>query len=88
MIDLVVTDVVMPEMSGRELVVHLRDRRPEVRVLYISGYTDDEILRRGLHEPGVAFLQKPFAAASLAESVRNVLDLQPTAETTEMAEAS
>ena len=87
-IDLVVTDVVMPEMSGRELAVHLRAMRSDIRVLYISGYTDDEILRRGLHEPGIAFLQKPFAAASLAASVRAVLDRRTSPAGNAMAEAS
>jgi CheY-like chemotaxis protein len=73
-IDLVLTDVVMPNMSGRELVDALRSTRPDVRVLYMSGYTDDEIVRRGLHDPTMAFIQKPFTAENLAVQVRKVLD--------------
>ena len=73
-IDLVLTDIVMPNMSGRELVDALRSTRPDVRVLYMSGYTDDEILRRGLHDPTMAFIQKPFTAENLAVQVRKVLD--------------
>jgi PAS domain S-box-containing protein len=73
-IDLVLTDIVMPTMSGRELVDALRSLRPEVRVLYMSGYTDDEIVRRGLHDPTMSFIQKPFTAENLAMQVRKVLD--------------
>jgi PAS domain S-box-containing protein len=73
-IDLVLTDIVMPAMSGRELVDALRTTRPDVRVLYMSGYTDDEIVRRGLHDPTMAFIQKPFTAENLAVQVRKVLD--------------
>ncbi len=73
-IDLVLTDIVMPAMSGRELVDALRSTRPEVRVLYMSGYTDDEIVRRGLHDPHMSFIQKPFTAENLAMQVRKVLD--------------
>ena len=73
-IDLVLTDIVMPAMSGRELVEALRAARPAVRVLYMSGYTDDEIVRRGLHDPSMSFIQKPFTAENLAMSVRKVLD--------------
>ena len=73
-VDLVLTDVVMPTMSGRELVEALQAARPELRVLYMSGYTDDEIIRRGLHDPGISFIQKPFTADNLAMQVRKVLD--------------
>jgi CheY-like chemotaxis protein len=73
-IDLVVTDLIMPGMSGRELVHALRQIRPGVAALYVSGYTEDEILRRGLHDPSVTFLQKPFTADELANKVRAVLD--------------
>ena len=73
-IDLVVTDVVMPGMSGRELVDMLLARTPGVRVLYMSGYTDDDIVRRGLLTSNVSFLQKPFTAKSLGRRVRSVLD--------------
>ena len=73
-IDLVLTDIVMPAMSGRELVDALRTLRPEIRVLYMSGYTDDEILRRGLHDPHMSFIQKPFTSENLAMQIRKVLD--------------
>ncbi len=73
-IDLVLTDVVMPELGGRALVERVRVRRPEVRVLYVSGYTDDEILRRGGLHHGTSFLQKPFTGADLATAVRRALD--------------
>jgi signal transduction histidine kinase len=73
-VDLVLTDIVMPAMSGRELVEALQTDRPDLRVLYMSGYTDDEILRRGLNDPGMSFIQKPFTADNLAMLVRKVLD--------------
>ena len=73
-IDLVLTDVVMPTMSGPELVSHLRETHSRTRVLYCSGYTDDAIVRHGILEPGVAFLEKPFTPKSLLAKVREVLD--------------
>jgi PAS domain S-box-containing protein len=73
-LDMVLTDIVMPEMSGRELVDALHTERPALRVLYMSGYTDDEIVRRGLNDPGMSFIQKPFTAENLAMQVRKVLD--------------
>jgi CheY-like chemotaxis protein len=76
-IDMLVTDVVMPEMSGRELVETLRDRQPGLRVLYISGYTDDEVVQRGISGSEVAFLRKPFASEELVRRVRAVLDAAP-----------
>jgi PAS domain S-box-containing protein len=73
-INLLITDVVMPEMSGRELAEHLTARHPEIKVLFISGYTDDAIFRHGVQESNVAFLQKPFTTSELAAKVRSVLD--------------
>ncbi len=73
-IDLLVTDVVMPEMGGRELVESLRARRPGLRVLYMSGYTDDAVVRHGVVEAIDAFIQKPFTPLDLAGKVRVVLD--------------
>jgi PAS domain S-box-containing protein len=73
-IQLVLTDVVMPSMSGRELVRKLTAKNPHLRVLYMSGYTDDIIGIGGVLEAGLAFLQKPFTPATLAQKVREVLD--------------
>ena len=73
-IDLLLSDVVMPGMDGLVLSRRLSMSRPSVRVILMSGYTDDEILRRGLHQPGCAYLQKPFTPDSLAAKVRTVLD--------------
>ncbi len=78
-IHLLVTDVIMPEMSGRQLADRLRDERPELQVLFVSGYTDDAIIRHGILEPGIAFLQKPFTPEALARKVRAVLDERVTA---------
>jgi PAS domain S-box-containing protein len=69
-----VTDVVMPKMNGRELSEVLRRARRDLRVLFISGYTDDAILRHGVFDEGVAFLQKPFTPDVLARKIREVLD--------------
>jgi CheY-like chemotaxis protein len=73
-IDLLVTDVVMPGMGGKELVDKLTKEYPQLRVLYISGYTDNAIAHHGVLDEGVSLLQKPFSSQSLAEKVREVLD--------------
>jgi two-component system cell cycle sensor histidine kinase/response regulator CckA len=73
-IHLLITDVVMPEMSGRELTDRLAGLRPEMKVLFMSGYTDDTIVRHGILESDLAFLQKPFTPHDLARKVREVLD--------------
>jgi PAS domain S-box-containing protein len=72
-IDLVLTDVVMPNMSGRDLVDRLKAREPGLKVLYMSGYTDNVITHRGLLEAGTAFIQKPFSPQALARQVRTAL---------------
>jgi two-component system cell cycle sensor histidine kinase/response regulator CckA len=73
-IDLLVTDLVMPEMSGTVLAEHLKRSRPSIKVLFISGFTDNALLRRGVLAHPVAFLQKPFTLAALSRKVREVLD--------------
>ncbi|HEV7587726.1 MAG TPA: response regulator, partial [Longimicrobium sp.] len=73
-VDIVVTDLVMPRMSGRQLADVLARALPRLRVLFMSGYTDEALLRLGVHEASVDFLQKPFAPDELARKVREVLD--------------
>jgi len=72
-IQLVLTDLVMPNMKGAELVEHLRHRRPELRILLMSGYVDEPVVHR-LGRNSVAFLPKPFTSVELVEKVRQVLD--------------
>jgi PAS domain S-box-containing protein len=72
-IDLVITDVVMPGIGGRELIKQLAELRPETKVLYLSGYTEDAIISEGTIERDAAFLQKPFTLKSLSQKVREVL---------------
>jgi PAS domain S-box-containing protein len=72
-IDLIITDVVMPGIGGRELVQQLAQSRPAAKVLYLSGYTEDAIVSDGSIEKGTAFLQKPFSLQSLSRKVREVL---------------
>jgi PAS domain S-box-containing protein len=74
-IDVLLTDVVMPGLGGRQLAEQLRARQPELRVLFMSGYTTDDVLRQGIQAEEVHFLQKPFTPDELARKVRDVLQV-------------
>ena len=73
-IDLIVTDVIMPQMGGREMVERIRPILPHAKVLFISGYTGDALARPGELEPGIVVLEKPFSPARLTCKIREVLD--------------
>lgn len=76
-VTLLFTDVVMPEMTGRQLADQALRRRPDLRVLFTTGYTRDAVIRNGMLAPGTAILTKPFGVDQLAERVRAVLDAGP-----------
>ncbi|OIP97278.1 MAG: hypothetical protein AUK55_04770 [Syntrophobacteraceae bacterium CG2_30_61_12] len=73
-IDLLITDVVMPEMNGRELQQRIEARHPAARCLFMSGYTADIMALRGVESGGIHFIHKPFSVASLVRKVRDILD--------------
>jgi CheY-like chemotaxis protein len=73
-IDLLLTDVVMPGMSGRQLAENISSKRPQTKIIYMTGYTDDMVVQYKVLEPGVKLLQKPFTKVDLALKVRSTLD--------------
>jgi CheY-like chemotaxis protein len=73
-IHLILTDVVMPKMGGRQMYDRLRETQPDLKVLFMSGYTDDAVIRHGVLEADTNFIEKPFTYAALAGAVRDVLD--------------
>ncbi|NNF84121.1 MAG: response regulator, partial [Deltaproteobacteria bacterium] len=73
-IDVALTDVIMPRMNGQQLAQRLASARPETTVVFMSGYTDDAIVRHGILRPGAQFLQKPFRLDAFLRKVREVLD--------------
>jgi two-component system cell cycle sensor histidine kinase/response regulator CckA len=73
-IDVLLTDVVMPGASGPELTKQLVERRPTLKVIYMSGYTEDAIAHQGVLDPGIAFLNKPFTSETLGRKIREVVD--------------
>jgi len=73
-IDLLLTDIVMPQLSGFDLAHRIQQIRPQVKVLYMSGYTDNQVSRSWVLEPDTPFVQKPFTAAVLSQKVREALD--------------
>lgn len=76
-IDLLLTDIMMPGMNGVEVATEVAQVRPDIRVFYMSGYADQDLVRQGLLTPGTRFLQKPFTPQELAERVREILDGSP-----------
>ena len=78
-IHLLLADVVMPEMSGPQALEHIRARYPHIKVLFMSGYTDEAMVHHGILGSGAPFLQKPFLPETLARKVREVLASQASA---------
>jgi response regulator RpfG family c-di-GMP phosphodiesterase len=74
-IHLLVTDVIMPQMNGKDLADQITTLRPQTKTLFTSGYTDDAIVQHGVLKPGIAFLPKPFSPTALSQKVRATLDI-------------
>ncbi len=72
---MLLTDVVMPGPSGPELSKQLIERRPGLKVIYMSGYTDEAIVQHGVLQPGIAFLHKPFTSGALGRKIREAIDV-------------
>ncbi|MFH2218129.1 MAG: response regulator, partial [Pseudomonadota bacterium] len=75
-IDLMITDVIMPKMGGREVAERLQPLYPQMKVIYMSGHTDNAIVRHGVLAPGLNFLEKPFSPEELALKVREILNTE------------
>jgi two-component system, cell cycle sensor histidine kinase and response regulator CckA len=75
-IHLVLTDVIMPMMTGTQLVARLKELRPDIGVMYMSGYTGDTLLEQGVSDNDIAFLQKPFSTEALARKVKQAISRQ------------
>ena len=73
-VDLLLTDIVMPHMSGRELARQLAGRRPNLKIIFMSGYAEQAAVRNGLLDPNQAFISKPFTPEALVRKLRSVLD--------------
>jgi DNA-binding response OmpR family regulator len=73
-IQLLITDVVMPKLGGKELAQKLKAQRPEIKILYTSGYTENAIVHHGVLDEGINFLHKPYSLEVLAQKIRSILD--------------